>query len=81
MSTPPTTNPQLTHPLPPTPPPPPPTYTYLHTIQGDTWNIHLFNVLLEDALCFPDEHPGLQYALRSVNGTTHPLNTNTLSQY
>ena len=49
-------------------------------IPGDTWNIHTFNDLLEDALCFPDEHPGLQYILRSVNGNTpdtlilsHPL--------
>ena len=32
--------------------------------KGDTWDIDQFNTLLEDALCFPDEHPGLTYSLK-----------------
>lgn len=32
--------------------------------KGDTWDIEQFNDLLEGALCFPDEHPGLTYTLR-----------------
>ena len=34
--------------------------------KGDTWNIHQFNDIIEDALCFPDEHPGLHYTLKST---------------